>query len=342
MMEIAMKRSKVFLFGDINLDISMPVPEIPPPGQDVYVDKLFINLGGSATNTCVALLQLGLLPRLLGSVGTDPYGDFLLDSLKSHGLETSSVQRKSECPSGQIFLPVLPDGERTMYSFRGANTLTSPQDIPADWFDHADLLHMSGYVFLKPPQRDTALQLIKEAHRNNIPICIDTGLDPVLHAHDEMKSILQYLDVCICGIREGALLTGKEHPDGIVSSFLELGVKCVAIKLGKDGCMVGINNEVFRLPALSVQVQDTTGSGDAFSAGILIARLNQFSLSQMCALANSLGAYIATQVGSLSSRLCWPVLTEFISSQLESQSPEVKQAAGQLLDRLAQDNRSPR
>ncbi|MGB8253163.1 MAG: carbohydrate kinase family protein, partial [Anaerolineaceae bacterium] len=318
-------------FGDINLDVSMPVPEIPPPGQDVYADKLSFNLGGSSTNTAIDLSQLGITSHLLGSIGTDLNGDRLLNEMKSYGLDTGYIFRKSESPSGQIFLAILPDGERSMYSFRGANVYTTPADIPDGWESKIDLLHLSGYVFLKSPQRDTALSLIETAHKKHIPISIDTGMDPVLVAHNEMEKVLKFLDICICGHREGTLLTGKEEPSQILHAFFDLGMSCGAIKLGNKGCLVGLNGKVFRLPALSIQAVDTTGSGDAFSAGLLTAWLNKYGLSDMCMLANSLGAYMATQLGSISSNLSWASLLDFLNQTRDNQSSELRQCISDLI-----------
>jgi ribokinase len=87
-----LKQTSVFLFGDINLDVTMLVPEIPPPGQDAYVERLLFNLGGSATNTCIALSQLGFESRLLGSVGVDPNAAYLITALETYGIDTSIIQ----------------------------------------------------------------------------------------------------------------------------------------------------------------------------------------------------------------------------------------------------------
>jgi ribokinase len=333
-----LKRFRIFLFGDINLDVTMLVPEIPPPGQDAYVDRLLFNLGGSATNTSVALSQLGLEPRLLGSVGVDPNAAYLINALESFGIETSAIRHKSDSPSGQIFLTVLPDGERTMYSFRGANVLTSPEDIPSDLLDTVDLIHLSGYVFLKAPQRDTALKLIEIACKKNIPISMDTGMDPVLHAHAEMKPAIKQMDILICGQREGALLTGKDVPDDIIRAFFDLGIQCAAIKLGTQGCVVGLKGEIAHLPALVISAVDTTGSGDAFSAGILISWLNQSILPEMCMLANSLGAYAATQVGPISTNLSIPALVEFLKISQPGQSPGMQRFIERFIEKLSINN----
>ncbi len=313
----------ILLFGDINLDVSMPVPEIPPPGQDVYVDRLSFNLGGSATNTAIDLAQLAITPLLMGSIGTDVNGDHLLSDLKSYGLDTRYIFRKKESPSGQIFLAILPDGERSMYSYRGANVYTTPEDINPGWEVNTDLLHLSGYVFLKSPQRDTALSLIETAHKKHIPISIDTGLDPVLVAHHEMVKVLEYIDICICGLREGSLLTGREDPTQVLHALIDLGISCVALKLGIKGCMVGMNGEVLCMPALSIQPVDTTGCGDAFSAGILTGWVNHFGLADMSMLANCLGAYMATQLGSISPALSWKTILDFLKHIRTAQTKEL-------------------
>lgn len=330
-----MKTANILLFGDINLDVSMPVPEIPLPGQDVYVKELSFNLGGSTSNTAIDLSQLSLIPHLMGTIGTDLNGDYLFSEIKSYKLDTSYIFRNRLSPSGQIFLVIQPDGERTMYSFRGANVLTTPDDIPSGWESSIDLLHLSGYVFLQSPQRDTAFSLIETAHKHKIPISLDTGLDPVLVAHPEMKKIIKYLSICICGLREGELLTGESDSTSILHALFDLGIPCAAIKLGKKGCMIGLSDNIFSLPAFSIKAIDTTGSGDAFSAGILTAWLNDFNLPGMCMLANCLGAYMATQLGSISSRLSWATILEFLKQIQESQSTEMQYTIHEFIDLIS-------
>jgi ribokinase len=332
--ESHLKAAEIFVFGDVNLDVSMLIPAMPSPGQDVYVDSLVSNLGGSATNTGIVLTQLGYHARILGSIGMDPAADYLLKTLTAYGLDTDSVHRKRELPSGQIFLTIQPDGERTMYSYRGANVLTTPEDIPLEQLRQASLVHISGYTFLERPQRDTALQLIEIAHQYGIPISMDTGMDPVVHAHARLKPILKYLHLCICGQYEGSLLTGKESPEEIINALFDQGVRCSAIKLGKQGCVIGLDGNIHSSPALSIPVVDTTGSGDAFSAGVLIGWLNHFSLQEMCSLGNALGAYAATQLGPITATLGWAKLIAFLEQNRSSQTMTVQSGMAKLVVRL--------
>ncbi|MBN2677825.1 MAG: sugar kinase [Anaerolineaceae bacterium] len=330
-----MKADSIFVFGDINLDISMPVPDTPKPGRDVYLDHILFNLGGSATNTCIALTQLGLSSRLFGSIGTDPNSQHILKEMVHYGIGTEHILRKPDKPSGHIFLTIFPNGERTMYSFRGANTLTAPEDIPSTWTQESALLHLSGYTFLERPQRDTALKLIAEARDNSIPISMDTGMDPVLISHNYMKPILDKLEICICGRQEGAVLTGRQQPEEIIRSLIDLGVSCAVIKLGSEGCLVGMNDKLINMPALAVPVVDTTGSGDAFSAGILYAWKQRLPLIDMCILANGLGAFKAMRLGSISTNLSHVSILSFLRNIRDKQEKELQEAIDNLMDDIS-------
>jgi sugar/nucleoside kinase (ribokinase family) len=93
-----------------------------------------------------------------------------------------------------------------------------------------------------------------------------------------------------------------------------------------------LNGDVLRLPAFVIDAVDTTGSGDAFSAGILVSWLNHSPLAEMCMLANSLGAYAATQLGPVSTRLDIKSLVEFLKTIRSSQSPGMQQAIDHFLD----------
>ncbi len=163
---------------------------------------------------------------------------------------------------------------------------------------------------------------------------MDTGLDPVVHAHAAMKPILKKLSICICGQHEGNLLTGKDNPAEMINAFFDLGIPCAAIKLGRQGCMIGLDGKTFRLPALTIQVVDTTGSGDAFSAGLLIAFLNHFSVPDMCALANTLGAHAATHLGPISAKLDWPDLLAFLDQNRSHQDAQVQESIDHLVNQL--------
>ena len=146
----------ILLLGDINVDVLMDVPVYPPPGGEAVTERLITRLGGSAANTAVVLSRLGLEARMLGRVGSDPWGQLALAALAEAGVGLELVQQDEAVATGLMFTAVTPDGERTMFGQRGANPLTDPSAISPDILGGADLLYLSGYALLEVPQREAA------------------------------------------------------------------------------------------------------------------------------------------------------------------------------------------
>jgi len=288
----------VLLFGDLNVDNICTIPEIPPPGRDVYISRVETHLGGSACNSAVILQKMGLSTRMLGAIGQDHWGSYVLDELARAGSDTHSIATKTAEGTGLIFIGVTPNGERTMFSYRGANTIIAPADIQEDILDGVSLVHLSGYVFISPGQCQTAWRLVEIAEERGIPLSLDTGLDPVVRQPDELCAILDHLKICITGEEEGKILTGFDDLHDQAAALLNHGIELVAIKLGGRGVYLAWPQGELLLPAFKVEVKDTTGAGDAFSSGLLYSWLRGYSPCASGTLANALGGLATTYYGA--------------------------------------------
>jgi ribokinase len=289
----------ILILGDVNVDVLMHVPAYPPPGGEVVSERILTRLGGSAANTAVTLARLGLQVRLLSRVGEDPWGGLALDALAQAGVGLDLVQKDAGVPTGLMFTAVTPDGERTMFGQRGANPYTDPATISPDTLRGVDLLHLSGYALLEAPQRQAALRALDLARQRALPVTLDTAYLPALQMPEVLRhQCLPGLDACILGLPEAQAMLGAGEPDAAVSSLLEAGVRLAALKLGAAGCLLADGASRCLSPAFPVNVVDTTGAGDAFSAGVIYARLHGLSLPALGALANALGALAATVPGA--------------------------------------------
>lgn len=287
----------VLLFGDINIDNLLFIPEYPVPGRDGLATRAETHLGGAVCNSAVQLSCLGQPSALLAAIGADPWADLAIRELARAGVDTSRVARKTGQTTGLIFIAITPNGERTMFCNRAANTLISPLDLPANVLENTSLLQLSGYAFLESPQRETAWQLIEMARQKEIPISLDSGLDPVILQTESLRRSLEFLTLCIVGDEEASLLTGEADFHAAAQALLARGPKLVAIKLGRRGCLIAWEQEQLLLPSFPVQAIDSTGAGDAFSAGLIYAWMHHFSPVAAGALANALGGLATTVVG---------------------------------------------
>ncbi|MCW1969950.1 MAG: carbohydrate kinase family protein [Anaerolineae bacterium] len=296
----------VILIGDINIDVQMQVAGLPALGGEVLTQGIHLSLGGSASNAAVVLAKLGqhdptphLTAHLIGRVGQDEWAKIALDTLRGCGVEVSAVQRDPSTNTSVLFNAITPDGERSMFTYRGANVNTTPADIPADLFARADWLHISGYALLNSPQREAVWQAVNLAQHHRVPISLDPALFPAQHVPAQLLALLPHLALCVLGPDEAEAILSAQPGSlalrDLAAALLERGVKCVALKLGAQGCVIATANDWQTVPAVPAKVVDTTGAGDAFSAGAIYGCLHSWPLPHIGQLAARLGS-LATQV----------------------------------------------
>ena len=226
--------------------------------------------GGSAANQAAWMAHLGAGVTFAGRVGARDAG--------YHGRELTRAGVRAhlavdqEADTGSIVIMVAPDGERTMFTDRGANHRLRKQDLPASLLDEADVLHLTGYTFFEPPLLEVALWLLDQARSRDLAVTLDPGSAAFL-ARMEQGEFLRWTDgaaVCFPNRDEAAVLVGEADPVTMATRLTRhYGV--VALKLGGAGCVLAVAGEdPVRVAAMSVRgVRDTTGAGDAFCGAFM-------------------------------------------------------------------------
>ena len=223
--------------------------------------------GGSAANVAVAVVAAGGSARFIGQVGEDDAGAALVRSLEHVGVETR-VHRGGR--TGTVVVLLADDGERTMLTDRGASAdLTDPD--PA-WLDGLAAVHVPLYSLLTGPMATTAATLISWAHDRGLLVSIDSSSVSAIESFGtgSAAALIRGLraDVLLCNAAEAATLER-------VAPLTELGAKTVVVKRGAGvATLLRAHMDQLTMPAtLIADVRDTTGAGDAFAAGYLVALL---------------------------------------------------------------------
>jgi ribokinase len=288
---------EVVVFGDINVDVLMPISSFPVSGEDAMASSITVCQGGSGANTSIVLSKLGVSVQMIGRTGSDYWGKIARQSLQDCGIDLRAVSRDPKLSTGLIFIPVTENGERTLFSFRGANASITPENIKSEAIKAEHFLHLSGYTFLRSPQREATWRLVEMAQQTGARISLDSGIAPVNQANPELVKLLPLLSTLILGVTEAKSLTGAETKDGAVQALIESGVNLVGLKLGSEGCLIANSDGEIHVPPFPVQVIDTTGAGDAFSAGMIYSQLKSLPLPCAGILANALGGLATTVLG---------------------------------------------
>jgi ribokinase len=291
-------RDTIVVLGDINLDILGAVDRWPQPGDDCLASHLEMHLGGVAANCALALYRWGVQPRLVGCVGKDEFGKFLTRRLHEHGLDVRWVQSTAAAMTGLVYINVTPDGQRTFFGSRAANTLVRRPPRPHVLFRHAAALHLVGYNFLTPVIESTARYLLKSLHGRGALLSLDVGPEPSRLVPQKILRLASQVDILFANRAESFSLTQERDPRNALRCLLNAGAKNVVLKLGKDGCLIHHEGMVKRVPPFFVKAVDSTGAGDAFVAAFLQARLRGWSQSEAALVANAAGAAAAKIMGA--------------------------------------------
>lgn len=253
--------------GDLVEDVVVWPAASTQRGTDT-ASQVFRSRGGSAANVAVQAALLAGRSRFIGQVGDDPLGRRLADELAQCGVDTQ-IQFRGR--TGTIVVLIEPDGERTMFPDRAAATQLDRVGDHA--LDQITWLHVPGYSLMVEPLGTAARHLITEARTVGIPVSIDASSTGLITSFG-VTQFTQQLgtlkpDLLFCNQDEAELLgIGNEHPF--------TGAALTIIKAGPDPVLLvessGATTEV-AVPAVPA-VADTTGAGDAFAAGFLVATID--------------------------------------------------------------------
>lgn len=291
-------RPTVLILGDINVDVFVPVDKFAGLGHDYLVPRLDIHPGGVAVNTALALRRWGARVRLLGAVGRDALGEFMLRELHRRGVDTRLVQKRKGALTGLMCTVVNERGERTFFGSRGANADVRSPEGAGQWLRGVEALHLMGYNFLSRVTAKTAKRVLGEARRRGLPVSFDVGMGPARQAARTILPVLGQVDILFLSRDEARLLTRQRRTAEALKTLERLGTRQVVLKLGKGGCLLRANGVLTTAPGFRVAPIDTTGCGDAFAAAFLTAQWKGWPVEEAALAANATGAAAATIVGA--------------------------------------------
>lgn len=278
--------------------LGRPVTKIPEGGRADYIDEIRMTVAGTAGATAADCAILGLKTLAVTTVGQDAMGDFMVATLKEFGVDCSMVARDSTVQTSATILPVRPNGERPALHVPGtATTFTIPEGQLDAALD-ARIVHVGGTGLLKAFDGLPTVLTLKRAKELGRITTFD-----LIQATPETISLVEpclpYLDYFIPSIEEASEMASASNPTNVAKYFKDKGVKNVLLTMGGEGVYVSpATGEDFSLPAFDIEVIDTTGCGDSFTAGIIVGLTKGWDLRRSCTFASAVAAKVAMGLGS--------------------------------------------
>jgi sugar/nucleoside kinase (ribokinase family) len=294
--------------------IAKPVVGLPERGKLGLVDEMSLHSGGCAMNTGNALGKLGVKTAVLGKVGDDGFGDFLVKRLAAHGVNIDGVVKDTAVNTSATMVMLSPDGERTFIHYIGANAVYGCGDVRYDIIQKSKILHLAGYYLMPSLDGEPSAEVLKKAKAMGVTTSLDTCWDSKGRWLSLLEGCLPHLDYFLPSIEEAKMITSKENPRDIAAFLIDKGVGTVALKMGEKGCFVKTGDTEITVPPFRIDPVDATGAGDSFIAGFLAGVVRGFDLEQTALLANGVGACCVRGMGASSGILSWDETLEFVKN----------------------------
>lgn len=278
----------VIVIGSLNADLLLDVERLPGPGETVTALRAGRAWGGKGANQAAAAARLGARTRFVGAVGRDEVGEEALVALERVGVDTSAVARVGE-PTGSAHVLRDAAGENLIVVVPGANALVDPGHVESSLASISD-----GEVVVV-----SNLEIPDDAVLATARVCAERGWPFVLNpapARPLTPELLALVTVLTPNAEEATGL-GPSSP----AALLAAGVDAVVVTRGADGVDVHAGEagaEPARIAAFEVDVVDTIGAGDAFTAALAVALASGQPLAEAARLAVAAAAVAVTGPGA--------------------------------------------
>ena len=251
--------------------------------------------GGSACNTIVGVGKLGGTARFFGKCGKDKWGRQYEEDLVEQNVEPALL--RSDSPTGRVLSVITPDAQRTMFTYLGASADTRPEEITADSFAGAAVVHIEGYLLFNPDLIQAALEAAKRA---GALVSMDLASFTVVEQSLELLEnlVADYVDILIANEDEARAFTGQPNEEAALQA-LSKKAKIAILKIGPRGSYISCAGENIHIQPLGDGAAlDTTGAGDLWAAGFLFGLVQGYAFEKCGQLGSACGYEVCQVIGA--------------------------------------------
>ncbi|NIZ92064.1 carbohydrate kinase family protein [Kineococcus rubinsiae] len=308
---------QVISFGAHIADaLGWPFTAVPPGQQLAMLQQIKFTVAGTAAAPAVDLAKLGVDVAAVGRIGDDSIGGFVRTTMAGYGVDVEHLLLDPERQTSASLLPIRADGSRPALHVIGANAGLTEDDVPWDLVAQADVFHLGGAFILPGIDGAPMARILQRVKGLGVTTTVDFLMSPRPDAQELIAPSLPFVDYLLPNVEEAGWLVGTEDRAEIVRWLHAQGVGCTVLTLGGEGVSVARNGSPETvLPAFAVDVVDTTGCGDAFTAGFVSGLLA--GLDELAAAERGLacGSLVATGLGSDAGIVDLTQVEEFARTQ---------------------------
>lgn len=291
-----------------------PMKELPNEGQLLAVDTMLSHAGGCAANVAIGLARQGIAVDVAGCLGQDSSAGIIVAELEECHVGCDHVAYTVDYPTSKTVILLVEGQDRRYIHMFGANRAFTVGHIRRDWVAGLKVFYLGG-LFLMPSFRtDEFLGLLKFCREKDVITVVDVVISRNISGMGEISPLLPFIDYFLPNDDEARALTGCVKTEDQVRALLCAGAGAVFLTCGNAGSLAVRQGECWRAGAFTMEVKDPSGSGDAFSSGIIAGILRDWDLPQMLRYASVLGASAVQAIGTTQGVFFAADAEEFIAA----------------------------
>lgn len=281
------------------------------------LETLKMASGGDSLNAAINMAKLGISVGLVGKVGKDAFGEYLVHEAQKFDVITSGIIYSDEYSTSTSIVMVDASGERHFAYYGKANDSLCLKDISEKLFNEASIIHVGSSMALSSLDGYGISELFKKAKFSDKITCMDVTWDSSDKWIEKIEDALYYTDIFMPSYEEAKKITKLKTPEEMKEFFRKYGLKILVVKLGSKGCYISdFSNDYYIKTFNNVKVYDTTGAGDAFVSGFLAGITKGFSLYDSGVLGNAVASHCVMELGATSWNKSFNEIEIFIKNNI--------------------------
>lgn len=286
---------KIVVLGSSNTDLVIRSSRMPLPGESILGGDFMMAAGGKGANQAVAIARLGSPVTFIAKVGCDMFGDRAVEQYAAEGIDTATILRDENTPSGVALITVDAAGENCIVVASGANNKFTVADVDSmrGYIESADYLLM---------QLEVPMPVVERAAE----IACAAGVKVIVNPAPAAKMSAGLLSKCYlltpneteCGIIAGVDVGNGEQAERAAEMLIAKGVQNVIVTLGGKGSLYKSATERELIPAYRVKAVDTTAAGDTYNGALCVALSEGMTIREAAEFATKASAISVTRAGA--------------------------------------------
>jgi sugar/nucleoside kinase (ribokinase family) len=256
--------------------------------------------GGSVANTIANFAGLGGRAAYIGRVSADQLGEIFVHDMRALGVDVRVSPVAGGAPTARSHILITPDGQRTMQTYLGACTELSVSDVTQEAVGRPEVMLLEGYVWdiAEGPRLIAEAVSIAKRHSAKVALSLSDSFCVDRHRGEFLEAVKSDVDMIFADDDEVMALLEVDTFDEVVRAVPEFG-RLFVMTRSENGSVIMNGSERIDQPAMPVaNVVDTTGAGDAYTAGFLFGLTGGKSLAECARIGTECGSAVIQRVGA--------------------------------------------